>query len=226
MNTERIPVIAIDGPSGAGKGTIAQNLSDQIGFALLDSGALYRLAALTVLRKKIDPDNEKVVATAVSNMQVRFESVPEHGVYTWLDGENVTLQLRYEETASVASIVAAHEELRQVLLQVQRDFRQPPGLVADGRDMGTSVFPDAIVKIFLTASAKIRAQRRYSQLKEKGINANLGGLLDEITLRDERDLNRTASPLRPADDAIVIDSSELSIEEVGVQVLNIVNSKI
>ncbi len=219
------PVITIDGPSGAGKGTVAQNIADQLGFSLLDSGALYRLVALSVLEKDINPEDENAVAAIASKIDVRFESVQGQGVLTWLDGQDVTLQIRYEKTASMASVIAVHEKLRQVLLDVQRAFRKFPGLVADGRDMGTAIFPDAIVKFFLTAKAEVRAQRRFLQLKGKGIDANLTSLLEEITLRDKRDLSRTASPMKPAADAVVIDSSDLSIEDVGIQILNIVNSR-
>lgn len=221
MSDLAAPVITIDGPSGAGKGTVAQRVAEALGFALLDSGALYRLSALAVIRSGINPDDGTAVAARASLMDIRFESIPGQGVRTWLDGEDVSLALRNEETAAMASKVAVLPALRQQLLQVQRDFAHPPGLVADGRDMGTVVFADAPVKIFLTASAQVRAERRFKQLKEKGIDANLPSLLEEITQRDARDSGRKTAPLKPAADAVQIDSSALSIDQVCQQVLEI-----
>ncbi len=222
MSDKKTFVITIDGPSGAGKGTIAQKVAATLGFALLDSGALYRLVAIAVLRREIDPDDEPAVVDCAKKMRVRFESQTDQNVRILLDEMDVTLQLRDERTAAVASVIAVHSGLRQQLLQMQRDFCKPPGLVADGRDMGTVVFPDAEIKIFLTASAEIRAGRRLAQLKEKGIDANIGGLLEEILKRDARDSEREIAPLKPAADSIVIDSSALGIEEVSQQILEIV----
>lgn len=221
-----IPVVAIDGPSGAGKGTVAQRVADELGYSLLDSGALYRLSALTVLTNGIDTADHQAVVDAATAMDIRFESIAGEGVRTWLDGADVSLAIRNEKTAAVASQVAAIPALRIQLLEVQRSFRQLPGLVADGRDMGTVVFPGATVKIFLTASAEIRAERRFRQLKGVGVNVTLGSLLDEISKRDERDSNRAIAPLKPAKDSIVLDSSALSIDEVCQQVLEIVRKNV
>lgn len=221
-----VPVVAIDGPSGAGKGTVAQRVADELGYSLLDSGALYRLSALTVIANGIDTAHHQAVVDAAARMEVRFESIAGQGVRTWLNGADVSLALRNEQTAAIASQVAAIPLLRSQLLEVQRSFRELPGLVADGRDMGTVVFPDASVKIFLTASAEIRAERRFRQLKEKGVNVTLGSLLDEISERDERDSSRAIAPLKPAEDGIVLDSTALSIDEVCQQVLEIVREKV
>lgn len=226
MSEQIAPVIAIDGPSGAGKGTVAQRVANELGFSLLDSGALYRLTALAVLKNNVDPTDVPQVVKTAAAMKVGFESNPGAGIKTWLDEEDVSLELRNETTAALASQVAAIPELRLQLLQVQRDFRREPGLVADGRDMGTVVFPDAAVKIFLTASVEVRAERRLKQLKEKGISAKVGSLLDEIRRRDERDSGREASPLAPAQDAVIIDSSALSIDQVCQQVINLVGKSI
>lgn len=221
-----VPVVAIDGPSGAGKGTVAQRVADELGYSLLDSGALYRLSALTVIANGIDTADHQAVVDAAARMKVRFESIAGQGVRTWLDGADVSLALRNEQTAAIASQVAAIPLLRSQLLEVQRNFRELPGLVADGRDMGTVVFPDAPVKIFLTASAEIRAERRFRQLKAKGVSVTLGSLLDEISERDERDSSRAIAPLKPAKDSIVLDSTALSIDEVCQQVLEIVREKV
>ncbi len=223
MQKKEVPVVAIDGPSGSGKGTLAQIVANRLGFALLDSGALYRLAALATIAHHVDPSDEHRVAEVASEMNIRFDSVADKGVIAWLDNRDVTMELRNEKTAEVASQIAAQTELRQTLLQVQRDFRRPPGLVADGRDMGTVVFPDADIKIFLTASTEVRARRRLHQLKEKGIDANLGSLLEEISKRDARDSGRQIAPLKPAEGAVILDSSELSIEEVCRQVLELID---
>ncbi len=225
MSTE-IPVVAIDGPSGAGKGTVAQCVADELGYSLLDSGALYRLSALTVIANGIDTADHQAVADIAAKMDIHFESVPGQGVRTWLGGADVSLSLRNEQTASIASQVAAIPELRCQLLEVQRNFRQLPGLVADGRDMGTVVFPDATVKIFLTASAQTRAERRFAQLLEKGVDVTLGSLLNEISERDARDSSRAVAPLKPAKDSIVLDSTSLTIDEVCQQVLKIVKKNV
>ena len=209
-----IPVLTIDGPSGSGKGTVAAILAQKLSWHILDSGALYRLAGLTAERKAIDLKDISSLVTAVSAMQVEFADGK-----VLLDGEDVSLTIRTEQAGNAASKVAAIGEVREALLQWQRDFVKAPGLVADGRDMGTVVFPQTPVKIFLDASAEERAQRRYKQLIEKGLDANLMSLVAEIQERDDRDRNRAVAPLKPADDALVIDSSEMSIDSVVEQIL-------
>jgi cytidylate kinase len=206
------PVIAIDGPSASGKGTIAKRVAASLGFHYLESGALYRLVGLLALRQGLK--DETSVAAAAAGMDVYFQ-----GDEIFLEDEEVSLQIRHEEVGNRASDVARMPAVRQALLQRQRAFRRPPGLVADGRDMGTVVFPDAALKIFLTASAEIRAQRRYKQLIEKGIAANLGALSRDLAERDKRDATRAVAPLVPAPDSQVLDSSALSIEEVVDQIL-------
>jgi len=214
-------VITIDGPSGAGKGTVCARLAEQLQWHLLDSGALYRITGLAADRKGIALDDESNVSDVAANLDVRF--VPtSHGVEVILEGEDVTTTIRTEEVGSLASQVAALPAVRTALLQRQRDFRTNPGLIADGRDMGTVVFTDANVKVFLTASAEERGQRRYKQLLDKGIDASLPALIEDIRARDERDSNRAVAPLRPAEDAQVIDSTELSIDEVCEQVIELV----
>lgn len=215
-----IPVICIDGPSGSGKGTLARRVAEELGFYLLDSGALYRLTALAAMRRGVDLDDEAAVAEVAATMQPRFEPTGDGWTRTWLDGDNVTREIRAEEVGMNASRVAALPDVRKALLALQRGFRQSPGLVADGRDMGSVVFPEAPLKIFLTASAEERARRRHKQLKDKGIGANLPALLKDIEARDEQDAQRAASPMVPAADAIVIDSTSLAIEEVTRQVLS------
>ena len=217
--TDSAPVICIDGPSGSGKGTLAQRVAQALGFRLLDSGALYRLTALAASRAGVDLDDEAAVARVAADMEPRFEPSNDGWIRTYLDDRNVTRDIRAEEVGMNASRVASLPAVRTALLERQRRFRAPPGLVADGRDMGSVVFPAAPLKIFLVASAEERARRRHKQLKDKGIGASLRGLLKDIEARDEQDAQRAASPLAPADDAIVIDSTALSIEEVTEQVL-------
>jgi len=207
------PVITIDGPSGAGKGTIAQRLAIDLGYHLLDSGAVYRAAALHALREGCNLDDEDSVMQAVKDLDAHFQPTPA-GVEVWLGEERVTHTLRSESTAAAASKVAVMLRVRQSLLDEQRSFRTSPGLIADGRDMGTVVFPDAELKVFLTASVQERAKRRAKQLKEKGIETTLARLLQEFAERDARDSARTHSPLKPADDALIIDSSTMDIDEV------------
>ena len=216
-----VPVIAVDGPGGSGKGTITTRLAEFLGWHFLDSGALYRLAALAVLKKQVSPEDEAMLGEVAANLDIRFET-HEDAVTAWLEGENVTDRLRQEDTGVIASRIAAIPAVRTALSERQRRFRQPPGLVADGRDMGTVIFPDAKLKIFLTASAEIRAQRRYKQLKDKGESVNLTRLFREIKARDLRDQSRSVAPLRPAEDAVIIDSTDLSIDEVFEKVVSLI----
>lgn len=210
-------VIAVDGPSGSGKGTICKLLAEKLGYHLLDSGALYRVLALAVDKKGVDTQDHKAVARVAEGLNVEFD-VSGAETQVLLDGENITLELRKETTGNMASKVAPIPAARKALLTRQKAFARAPGLVADGRDMGTVVFPDAPVKIYLTASAEERAQRRYKQLKDKGVSVNLPQLLNEITERDHRDMNREVAPLKPAEDAHQVDTTGLSIEEVFAKV--------
>jgi cytidylate kinase len=212
--TERVPVITIDGPSGSGKGTVAQRVADHLGWRMLDSGALYRLLGHAVDQRGMTFSDDNKISEIASELNVKFNNGR-----IYLDGCEVTDLIRTEHAGNNASKVAAMPAVRAALLDWQRDFAQPPGLVADGRDMGTTVFPQAAVKIFLTASAAERAERRYKQLKEKGLPANLAALTKEIEERDARDRNRAASPLVPAPEAIMIDSTAMSITEVVQRVL-------
>jgi len=214
MNAQVIPVITVDGPSGVGKGTTASLLSNHLGWHLLDSGAIYRALALKVLNTDSEiSDVDKLVELA-KGLDLKFESIIGEPTLVYLDGLCVNHDLRTESCGNIASIIASILQVRAALLQRQKDFRQPPGLVADGRDMGTVVFQDAQIKFYLTATASERAKRRYKQLKNKGVSANIRALEKEIGARDARDSNRTVSPLVPAEDAIIIDTSELSIDEV------------
>ena len=209
------PVITIDGPSGSGKGTVAGRLAEHLGWKLLDSGALYRLLAFAAGKHSVALDNEQLLSQLAAHLDVQFVGATEgKSARIVLEGEDVTLAIRNETVAAGASTVAALPAVREALLQRQRAFQELPGLVADGRDMGTVVFPDAPLKVFLTASAEERARRRYLQLKAKGDDVSLPRLLDEIRARDERDTQRAIAPLKPAADAIQLDSTELSIEQV------------
>jgi len=214
-----VPILTIDGPSGAGKGTVARAIAARLGWRLLDSGALYRVVALAALRAKIPLEDEERVARLAEELRVEFTDV-EGRERVLLDGEDVTAELRTEQCGEAASKVAALPAVRRALLARQRAFIAPPGLVADGRDMGTGVFPEAVLKVFLTASAEERARRRYKQLKDKGIDVSLRDLSREIAQRDERDANRPVAPLIPAHDARIIDSTHMSPEEVTERILH------
>ncbi len=217
------PVITIDGPSGAGKGSITQLVAKKLGYDLLDSGALYRLTALAAIKVGVALDDEDKVAELAASLDVAF--VPgEYGepVNVLLNGEDVTNEIRTESCGTHASKVAPLVKVRAALLQRQRDFQQLPGLVADGRDMGTIVFPNAPVKVYMTASAEERAERRYRQLKEKGEDVKIATLLSEIQERDARDTGRKTAPLKPADDAVMLDTTGLSIDEVLNKVLDLI----
>jgi cytidylate kinase len=221
-----VPVIAIDGPSGSGKGTVARKVAQRLGWNLLDSGALYRLVAMAGAARGLPVDDETGHAAVALELDARFELDPDGQERVLLDGRDVTLDLRTETAGAAASRVAAMPAVRTALLGRQRAFAGPPGLVADGRDMGTVVFPAASVKVYLTASAEERALRRYKQLKEKGLAANLAGLSQEILERDRRDSNRPVAPLRAAPGAVVIDSTGIAVEEVVDRVLALARRQI
>lgn len=203
-----IPVITVDGPTASGKGTIAGEVARRLGFTYLDSGALFRLAALSCQRAGIDPTDELNVARIAREMRPVFEEGK-----IWLEGEDVSMAIRQESIGILASKIAVLPQLRQAILALEHDFVRAPGLVADGRDMGTVVFPDAALKVFLTASSEARAKRRYIQLIEKGISANLASLSKDLEERDRRDRERKNSPTLPAADAHLLDSSEMTVEE-------------
>jgi len=209
-----IPVITIDGPGGSGKGTIAHRAAQQLGWHLLDSGALYRLLGLAAQRHGLDLSNEAALATLAEHLDIEFVADDLGETQVILEGEEVTRQIRSEASGAVASQIAVLPAVRAGLLARQHAFRNPPGLVADGRDMGSVVFPDALLKVFLTATPEARAERRYKQLMEKGMDANLVALLRDITERDARDASRSVAPLKPAADAIVLDSTDMSIDAV------------
>ena len=213
----KAPVITIDGPSGSGKGTVASRIAESLKFSLLDSGALYRVLGIACDRHGIDLSDPLAVANLARNLNIHFGRSGEGSV--WLDHEDVSLVIRTDLGSDMASKVGAIEAAREALFERQRAFRKAPGLVADGRDMGTIVFPDATLKIFLTASLDARAQRRYKQLIDKGIDAILPAILQDLKERDRRDTERVISPLKPAEDAIVIDTTDSSIDQVVKQVL-------
>jgi len=212
----RVPVVALDGPSGSGKGTISRRLAAQLGWHFLDSGALYRLVALAAQRRGIALDDSAALAELAGSLQVGFG--PPDGEQVFLGEEEVSEVLRSEKCGEAASQVARLPVVRRALLERQRAFARAPGLVADGRDMGTVVFPDAVLKVFLTASPEERARRRHNQLKEKGIDVSLPHLSREIAERDRRDASRSVAPLRPAEDARVVDSTSLTVDAVLARV--------
>ena len=223
---EQIPVITIDGPSGAGKGTVARLIAEQMGWYLLDSGAIYRVLAVAAQHHGLSVEDEEALMPMAAHLDVQFEISNNKESRVILEGEDVTNTIRSEEIGALASKVAAFPRVREALLRRQRAFKVAPGLVADGRDMGTVVFTDAPVKIFLTASAQERAERRFNQLKEKGFDVRIGRLLDDIHQRDERDRNREVAPLVPAEGSLSIDSTNLSIEDVVTKILTFANEKL
>jgi CMP/dCMP kinase len=222
----RVPVLTLDGPSGAGKGTISRAAAKALGWTLLDSGALYRLVAFAGRQAGIDLADGDSLADIARQFDLRFDSGPSGEEIVLLGGQDVTRDIRTETAGNDASKVAALPMVRAALLERQRRFAAPPGLVADGRDMGTVVFPDAQVKIFLTASADERALRRHKQLKEKGVTANLAALSREIAERDQRDITRTASPLVASDDAVLLDTTGMPVDAVVRRVLSIVGERL
>lgn len=214
MTNAMIPVLTIDGPSGSGKGTVSRILSDELGWHYLDSGALYRITALAAQAANIAFDQAQAIADLSLTLNIEFSSDEQGGEKILLNGEDIAAQVRLETTGELASQVAVLPEVRAALVEVQKSFAKAPGLVADGRDMGTVIFASAPCKIFLDASAAERADRRYKQLKEKGVSVSLARLREEIEARDARDRGREVAPLKPADDALVLDSTVLSIEQV------------
>ena len=213
------PVIAIDGPSGSGKGTIASELASKLDFNYLDSGAIYRTLGIAVQKANVDFMNHAQIVEIYNKSDISFESDKPHSVI--LNGKDVSTLIRSQMGSDFASKLGQIPEIRDILLEGQRAYRREPGLVADGRDMGTTVFPDASLKIFLTASVKERANRRYKQLITKGIDATLPDLLQDLKERDKRDTERAVSPLKPAEDAVTLDSTDLTIDEVVNQVLKL-----
>lgn len=216
MSHPAIPVITIDGPTASGKGTVAQRVAERLGFHYLDSGSLYRLTALAGERAGVDLADEAALAEVASKMDIRFEDGK-----VWLSGQDVTDDIRSERASQNASLVAALPAVREALLQRQRDFRQPPGLVGDGRDMGSVIFPDATVKFFLTASVEARADRRTKQLKEKGMSAIMADVVKELRIRDDRDMTRPVAPLKHYPDAYLIDTTEISAAEAVEEILRV-----
>ncbi|UGA55804.1 (d)CMP kinase [Vibrio sp. VB16] len=219
------PVVTVDGPSGAGKGTLCMLLAEKLGFHLLDSGAIYRVLALAAIHHGVNTESEEALVPLATHLDVQFIAEGDL-VKVILEGEDVSSELRKEETGTAASKVAALPRVREALLRRQRSFSNEQGLVADGRDMGTVVFPNAEVKIFLDATAEERADRRLKQLQEKGLSVKFDHLLREIQERDDRDRNRAVAPLRPADGALVLDSTTFSIGEVVDQALEYIESKL
>ena len=222
-----VPMIAIDGPSGSGKGTLAKRLAKRFGWHLLDSGAIYRVLALAALHHHIELDDEDGLSALAVHLDVSFEAREGSEVVSvMLEGEDVSHSIRTEECGAAASKIAPFPKVREALLRRQRAFRMTPGLIADGRDMGTVVFPDARVKIFLTASAEERARRRVAQLQNAGQSANIAQILSDIQARDERDMNRAVAPLRPAADALELDSTEIDLDRVEQLVVEYAQSRL
>ena len=219
-----VPVITIDGPSGSGKGTVAVRIAEELGFTLLDSGALYRSVGIAALRGEIDLRDHQEIAELARHLNIEFGVSSPDSV--WLDGEDVSLEIRTDIGSELASQIGAIPAAREALYERQLAFRKAPGLVADGRDMGTVVFQDAIIKIYLTARPEERAQRRYKQLIDKGIDASLADLLRDLKERDARDSERPISPLKPAKDAVVLDTTDLQIDQVVEQVLDLVTVRL
>jgi CMP/dCMP kinase len=215
-------VITIDGPSGSGKGTLSLLVAKRLGFHLLDSGALYRLVALSAMNQQVSIEDQIGVTEIATALDVEF-GVQAETTKIYLKGVDVTEAIRQENVGMNASVVATYASVRSALLQRQKDFAREPGLVADGRDMGTEIFPEAPIKIFLTASAEARAKRRYIQLQQAGTKVDMAELISDIKARDERDMNRASSPLKPASDAVLIDSTSLTIEQVLEAILTRVN---
>jgi cytidylate kinase len=222
----RIPILTIDGPSGSGKGTISRAVAERLGWHYLDSGALYRAVGLAAAWEGVDLSDAEAVALCARRTEIRFETQGAGEPHVIVNGKDATRQLRTETAGAAASAIAAQPPVRAALVDLQHGFRRLPGLVADGRDMGTVIFPDASYKVFLTASAGERAQRRYKQLKEKGVSVNLDSLLHEIAARDERDAGRAVAPLKPAEDAVVVDSTGTPITEVIERVLAVLPEKL
>ncbi len=227
MQALLIPVITVDGPSGSGKGTVCRLLAEKLGWDVLDSGAIYRVLSLAALHHQIALDNEDALVPLAANLDVQFlVDSQTNAAKVVLEGEDVTTTIRNEEVGAAASKVAALPRVREALLRRQRAFRTERGLIADGRDMGTVVFKDAPLKIFLTASAQERAKRRFVELNARGLNVTLSGLLKDIQERDDRDMNRAVAPLVPAEDAIELDTSELNAQQVYDKVLTLLDTAI
>lgn len=221
----KAPVVTLDGPGGVGKGTVSTLLAKHFGWQYLDSGALYRLTALAAKNHGVDFTNEEAMAVIAEHLDIRFDQ-QDSGVKILLEGDDVSSQIRSEEVGANASRVAAYSRVRDALLKRQRAFRTEPGLVADGRDMGTVVFPDAPLKLFLTASSEERARRRWQQLKDGDVAADFDQVLADIQERDERDSSRAVAPLKPAEDAVIIDTTELSIDDVFTQAVALVKDRV
>ena len=216
------PVITVDGPSGSGKGTVCRLLAQKLGWSVLDSGAIYRVLALAAIHHMIKPEDEEALLPLAANLDVQFSVDNESGAgKIVLEGEDVTKSIRTEEVGGIASQIAALPSVREALLRRQRAFRNDLGLIADGRDMGTIVFPDAVLKIYLTASAEARAERRFLELKQRGLDVKIDKLIADIKARDERDINRPVAPLVPAEDAITIDTTELDANQAFDKVVSL-----
>lgn len=222
--SEVVPVLTIDGPSGAGKGTVSRIAATRLGWHYLDSGALYRAVGVAASWANLDISDPAALVRCTFDTDVSFKEDAQGHLRVWVNGTDATDELRLETTGAVASAIASFPEVRSALKERQRAFRRPPGLVADGRDMGTVIFKDAPYKVFLTASAEERAERRYNQLKDKGVSVTIDGLLREILARDARDAQRTVAPLKPAEDAVLIDTTGLNIEQAVERVLALVKT--